>query len=195
LALFHFGACPEMKLIIHPYFPNSRICYILIPYFCTLLFSEMCTLLFSDHTSQGDDPTEVFKFTPDGKSFVTGISGGNIDVWDWRQKKLIRTLEGDLYSLSSIDDIAFSNNNELLSACGDRSVKIWGLKNGDLKMVIGDGLFQTKLTGFLSIIILLTLVFGFCGILINPRNKYSSFAIVSILSVWSFGILLFLFFF
>ncbi len=109
-------------------------------------------------------------------------------------KKVIRVLKDDFYDLTSVSDIEFSNHNELLSANSDRSVKIWNLKNGDLKMVIGDGVYQTKLTGLLSIIILLNLVCGFLGILINSQNKYSSVAIVSILSVWSLGILLLLFF-
>jgi WD40 repeat protein len=135
----------------------------------------------------------TFKFTPDGKYIVAGIWGGNIEIWDWQSKKLIRTLEGHI--LNSVNDLSFNSNNELISASGDRSLKYWNWNNGQLKMVVGDGSFQAKLNGLLAILMLLTLLSGFWVMAKSTAHKHSSFAILSILTVWSLGIFLVLNFF
>jgi hypothetical protein len=53
----------------------------------------------------------------------------------------------------------------------------------------GDQLYQTQLIGVLAIVIVVTLVAGFFGVNQSPTNRYSSWAIIVILSVWSLGIL------
>jgi hypothetical protein len=53
----------------------------------------------------------------------------------------------------------------------------------------GDQLYQTKLFGVLAIIICMTLVAGFFGVKQSSTNRYSSWAVIVILSVWSLGIL------
>ena len=128
----------------------------------------------------------VFKFTPDGQYLVAGIWGGDIEVWDWEKKQMIRTLQG--HNLNSVEDLSFNNENQLISASGDRSLKFWDWNTGDLEMILGDGLFLAKLNGFLSISILLTLTSGFWALTNNGENKISSYILLSILTIWSLGI-------
>jgi len=131
--------------------------------------------------------SSIFKFTPDGNYIVT--DNCDIEIWDWKQKKLTQTLKGHI--LSSVNDLTFNNKNELISASGDLSLKIWNWRNGDLKMVIGDGLFQTKMIRLLKITIFLTLISSFLAITLrDTQSRFSSFSILSILTIWSFGLLL-----
>jgi hypothetical protein len=134
----------------------------------------------------------VFTFTTDGNYLLAGIWGGDIEIWDWQKKKLVRTLQDA--TLSSINDLRIVDENSLLSASGDRSVKVWDWQSGNLKMIIGNGLFQQKLNGVLALLLLLTLLSGFWGISRSPQSSFSSLAIISILSVWSMGLLLLLYF-
>lgn len=135
----------------------------------------------------------TFKFTPDGQYIVAGIWGGDIEIWDWQKKLLIRTLQG--HNLNSVDDFSFNSKNQLISASGDRSLKFWNWNTGDLHMILGDGLFQAKLNGLLSISILLTLIAGFWALTKNTENKLSSYILLSILSCWSLGIGLVVYFY
>lgn len=128
-----------------------------------------------------------FEFNPDGNNIIAGIWGGRIEVWDWKQKTLHKTLYGT--PLNSINDFAFNNENQLLSASGDQSVKTWNLQTGKLQSNIGNGLYKKQLYGVFSIFILIILVSGFMGLYQNNENKYSSWAVVSMLSIWSLGIL------
>jgi WD40 repeat protein len=124
---------------------------------------------------------------------VAGIWGGDIEIWDWQKKILIRTLQG--HNLNSVDDFSFNSKNQLISASGDRSLKFWNWNTGDLKMVLGDGLFQAKLNGLLSISILMTLIAGFWALTRNTDNKISSYILLSILTCWSLGIGLVVYFY
>jgi hypothetical protein len=53
----------------------------------------------------------------------------------------------------------------------------------------GDQLYQTQLVGVLAIVVFVTLVVGFFGVKQSSTNRYSSWAVIAILSVWSLGIL------
>lgn len=128
-----------------------------------------------------------YVFTPEGSYIVAGIWGGDIEIWDWQQKKLVKTLNGTF--ATSTNEFAFNSENQLLSASGDRSVKTWDLKSGRLIGNIGDGLYRKQLAGILSILFGLTLAASFWGVYENSTNKYSSWIIISILSIWSLGIL------
>lgn len=128
-----------------------------------------------------------FIFTPDGNNIVAGIWGGDIEVWNWQQKKLVETLKGTF--ATSTNEFAFNGENQLLSASGDQSVKTWDLQTGSLKSNIGDGLYKKKLFGVLSILCLMILISGFLGVFQNNESKYSSWAVMLILSIWSLGIL------
>lgn len=125
-------------------------------------------------------------FTPDGNYIIAGIWGGDIEIWNWRQKKLVETLHGTF--ATSTNAFTFNNKNQLLSASGDRSVKTWDLKSGRLISNIGDGLYRKQLAGILSILFGLTLAASFYGVFESRTNKYSSWTIVSILTVWSLGL-------
>jgi WD40 repeat protein len=126
-------------------------------------------------------------FTPDGNYIVAGIWGGDIEIWDWHRKKLAETLHGTF--ATSTNEFAFNSENQLLSASGDQSVKTWEIKSGRLISNIGDGLYRKQLVGIISILFGLTLAFSFLSVNESSTNKYSSWIIVSILSVWSLGIL------
>jgi WD40 repeat protein len=134
-----------------------------------------------------------FKFTPDGQFIAAGIWGGDIEIWDWQKKELIRTLKS--HSLNLVNDLAFNNKNQLISASGDRSVKIWNWNTGHLKRVLGDGLLQSKLIGLLSVSVLLTLIAGFWAVIKDRKNKLSSNILLLVLSICTFGVGLILYFF
>lgn len=135
----------------------------------------------------------TFKFTPDGQYIVAGIWGGDIEIWDWQKKQLIRTLRGHI--LNSVDDLSFDNKNQLISASGDRSLKFWDWSTGDLKMTVGNGLFQSKLNGLLSISIFLTLIAGFWALTKSTESKLSTYILLVILTFWSLGIGIVLYFY
>jgi WD40 repeat protein len=134
----------------------------------------------------------VFTFTPDGEYLMAGIWGGDIEIWDWERKKLVRTLEGS--PLTSIDALTFNNQNELLSASGDESVKIWNWQNGHLEASLGDGVYEADISLFLAVVMLLKLMSAFYAIGNSTANRFSSLAIISILSTWSCGIFLICYF-
>lgn len=133
----------------------------------------------------------AFKFTPDGHYIAAELLSGDIEIWNWQSGKLIRTLKSD----GSVNDLSFNSNNELTGAYSDGSLKYWNWNNGHLKMVVGDGSFQAKLNGLLAVLLLLTLLSSFWVMTKSSANKLSSFATLSILTVWSCGILLVLYFF
>jgi hypothetical protein len=58
-----------------------------------------------------------------------------------------------------------------------------------LQRVLGDGKYRQKLLGVLSVQVVLALVFGFAGGLLNPAAKGSSRAVMAILTGWSLGLL------
>jgi WD40 repeat protein len=147
---------------------------------------------FDIKTENSARNVSAFKFTPDGNYLVVSVWGGDIEIWDWQHKRRIRTLEAD--HMASAEDFSFNNKGELLAASADRSVKIWDWNNGKLKMLLGDGSFRAKLNGVLSILILLTLISAFWVLFKGEERKFSSFAILSTLTVWSFGIFLGLYF-
>lgn len=129
----------------------------------------------------------IFTFTPDGNYIVT--NNCDVEIWDWKQKKIIHTLRS--HATNSVEDFSFNDKDELIIASGDGSLNIWDWRNEDLKMVIGDGLFQTQMIRLLKITIFLTLFSSFWAITFNnTQNRFSSFSILTILTVWSFGILL-----
>jgi WD40 repeat protein len=138
-----------------------------------------------------DSEVSTFKFTPDGQYIVAGIWDGDIEIWDWKQKKRMRTLQG--HNLNSVNDFSFNSKNQLISASGDLSLKFWNWNTGDLKMVVGDGLFQSKLKGLLSISILLTIIACFWALTKSTENKFSFYILLSILTLWSLGIVLVLY--
>ena len=127
-----------------------------------------------------------YVFTPDGSYIVAGIWGGDIEIWDWQQKKLVETLNGTF--ATSTNEFAFNKKSQLLSASGDQSVKTWDLSSGKLKSTIGDGLYKKQLFGVLALVGLMTLVIGFFGVNESSMNKYSKWGVISVLSIWTLGI-------
>lgn len=58
-----------------------------------------------------------------------------------------------------------------------------------LANVLGEQSYKTQLYGILAIVIVATLVAGFLGVNQSSANKYSSWAIILVLSIWSLGVL------
>lgn len=198
LILYDINTLTEIKIVEHywclPQFhPDGKIIVARLENGdLNFIDSDSEKLLSTLSINQGTD-YGPFIFTSDGNFLIIGIWGGDIEIWDWQQNKLVRTLQG--HNLNSVDDFAFNSQNQLISASGDRSLKFWNWNTGDLKMVVGDGLFQSKLNGLLSISILLTLIAGFCALTKSTENKLSSYILLSILTLWSLGIGLVLYFF
>jgi WD40 repeat protein len=191
LTLFDLKSLSEIKAIGHfcgsPVFnPQKNIIAVKDSIF-TFIDLNSKTIISTLNIKKENSVCEVstFKFTPDGQYLVAAIWGDDIEIWDWQKKQLLRTLQG--HNLNSVDDLSFDITNQLISASGDRSLKFWDLNTGNLKMVVGDGLFQSKLYGLLSISILLTLIAGFWALTKNIENKISTYILLSILTVWSLG--------
>lgn len=144
-------------------------------------------------TPESNANVSVFRFSPDGKYIIAAIWGGYIEIWDWRNRKLVRTI--DASPISSIEDLAWNGNNELVSARGDKSVAIWNLNNGDLIKTIGGGKFLSGLIFLLSSLLLLTLTWSFVIVMKLRNHRFSSFVIIAILAAWSAGLTLVLYFF
>lgn len=192
LNLYDLNSLSMIKIIGHycglPVFhPNGKILAIRTNngnlQFIDIYSGKLLSVLDIKHETSYDP----FVFTPDGNYIVAGIWGGSIEVWDWKEKRLVRTLHGTFGT--STNEFSFNKENQLLSASGDQSVKIWDWHTGRLKTNIGDGLYQKQLYGVLSIIFVATLATGFFGVNQSNDNKYSSWVIISILSVWSIGII------
>ncbi len=199
LTLFDLKTFSEIKVLGHfcgvPLFsPQKNIIAVKDSIFTFIDLNSNSVLSTLDIRKENSTSgVSTFKFTPDGQYLIAGIDGGDIEIWDWQKKQIIQTLQGHI--MNSVDDLAFDKTNQLISASGDGSLKYWNLNTGDLKMIVGDGLFQSKLYGLLSIAVLLTLIVGFCALAENMENKVSSYILLSILAVWSLGLGLVLYFF
>ena len=69
-------------------------------------------------------------YSPDGKTLASGLSGGQIKLWDARSGELRRTLEGhtsDVYSVAFAPD-----GNTLASGSEDNAIKLWDARSGAL---------------------------------------------------------------
>lgn len=129
-----------------------------------------------------------FNFTPSGHNIVAGIWGGDIEIWDWKSRELIKTLNGTFGS--SVNQLSFDKNNMLLTASGDRSVKVWNMESGKLESNLGDGLYKQQLLGILSLLIVISLSIGFFGVFQDSTNRYSNSIIMLVLTIWTCGLFL-----
>ncbi len=130
--------------------------------------------------------TSTFLFSPDGNYIITGVSGGNIQVWDWQKAEILRTFHGQLQY--SVNDLSFNSKNQLISASGKNAINIWNWETGVLQSSFGDGQLRSKTIKLIIILILLSLVVGFWAIIKSKENKLSSKIVLLILTVWSFGL-------
>ena len=134
----------------------------------------------------------IMKFSPDGKYIAAAIGYGDIEIWDWKQQKLMRTWGAHQYQ--SILDLAFNDKNQLISASSDRSLKFWNWETGKLQMSLGDGNFKNQLMAFFAVSLFLSLIIGFLALVISSENKISAHLLLAILTVWTFGIAWILFY-
>lgn len=153
-------------------------------YIVNSISGENLAQLDMKHKSHYDD----FEFTPDEKNIVAGIWGGDIEIWDWRNNQLIKELNGTFGT--SVEDFSFDRDGKLLTASGDRSIKIWNIENGHLESNLGDGLYKKQLLGILSLLIVIVLSVSFIGVYQDNKSKYSNWGIKFILTLWTIGILL-----
>jgi len=128
-------------------------------------------------------------FSPDGENIIYSIWGGDIKVLKWKKNKIDKILRGHI--LNSVNQLVIKND-KLISAAGDRSVKIWNWKEEKLIYSLGDGKIRKKLNSYLSFLILTILIYSFLVLLISPNHKYSSNNISIILIAWSLGLLIYL---
>jgi WD40 repeat protein len=67
-------------------------------------------------------------FTPDGKSYITGLPGGPVQMWSLETGHLQATLHGPQ---NGIGQVAFSGDGKYFAAaCDEDEVRIWDLKKG-----------------------------------------------------------------
>jgi WD40 repeat protein len=63
-----------------------------------------------------------------GKTLATGCSNGDIDLWNYKNKRNFHTLKGHIGTVSRI---VFSSDNQLLLSGGeDGSIRLWNLGDG-----------------------------------------------------------------
>ncbi|ETO31733.1 G-protein beta WD-40 repeats containing protein [Reticulomyxa filosa] len=76
------------------------------------------------------------KFSPDGKSIVSGSADNLIRLWDSNSGKLLQTLAGHSNEVWRVE---FSpDGQKLVSASYDRTASIWNAKSGErLKQLVG----------------------------------------------------------
>lgn len=134
----------------------------------------------------------IMKFSPDGKYIAAAIGYGDIEIWDWKQQKLMRTWDAHQYQ--SITALAFNHKNQLISASSDGSLKFWNWETGKLKMSLGDEIFKDQLIAFFAVSLFLYLFIGFLALAISSDNKVSAYLLLAILTVWTFGIAWILFY-
>jgi len=69
-------------------------------------------------------------YSPDGKSFATGLHNGNVSVYATSTWERIGTLSGHR---DTVRRIAYSpNGSQLATASGDRTVRLWDIETGSL---------------------------------------------------------------
>ena len=69
-------------------------------------------------------------YSPDGKTLASGLSGGQIKLWDARSGALLRTLDGHANEVRSV---AFAPDGKTLaSGSDDKTIKLWDARSGKL---------------------------------------------------------------
>ena len=69
-------------------------------------------------------------YSPDGKTLASGLSGGQIRLWDARSGALLRTLDGHA---NEVHSVAFApDGNTLASGSEDKTIKLWDARSGEL---------------------------------------------------------------
>lgn len=82
------------------------------------------------HTLEGHEGQVLCaRFDPAGRRVVTGARDRTINIWSLRGGKLERTLEGHTRSVNAL---AFTPNEELLSGDGSGIVRVWSWPRGKL---------------------------------------------------------------
>ncbi len=77
-----------------------------------------------------DAAITAITLSPDGKTLATAAKDFNIKLWDWRSKKLIRTLSGHTMNILRLK---FTPDSKyLISASADMSVRMWESETGKL---------------------------------------------------------------
>jgi factor associated with neutral sphingomyelinase activation len=91
-------------------------------------FRRNCKAVFNDH----DSAVKSVAIGNLGNIFASGTENGNIMLWDWRQKVLIRELEGR--HSEEITCLRFSPDNSMLasSSLSDGIINIWNVLSGEV---------------------------------------------------------------
>ena len=84
-------------------------------------------------SSSPEPSAEVWSiaYSPDGKTLASGLSGGQIKIWDARSGELLRTLEEHTSHVSSV---AFAPDGKTLASntIWSNTVKLWDARSGAL---------------------------------------------------------------
>jgi WD40 repeat protein len=180
--------------VFHPSSGLIAVSQIYSSRFTFIDIQKMAVISMLDiRTPESNANVNVFRFSPDGKYIIAAIWGGYIQIWDWRNRKLVRTI--DAHPINSIEDLSLNADDELVCASGDKSVAIWNLNNGNLIKTIGGGKFLSGLVVLQSSLLLLALIWSFAVVLRLRDHRFSSFVIMAILAAWSAGLTVVLYFF
>ena len=78
-------------------------------------------------------------FSHDGNTIATSYSDNIIQLWDVNKGQKIKQLKGHTGVFTGVNSIAFSPDDKLIiSGGGDKSVRVWKLKNSQEKYILRD---------------------------------------------------------
>ena len=76
-------------------------------------------------------------FSKDDKILASGDAEGTVRVWKFAEGKRLREIDTQGGENSGVTTLAFtSNNSQLIMGCLDKTIKVYGLKSGNLMKLL-----------------------------------------------------------
>ncbi len=148
--------------------------------------SQKTVSTFNIFNSNNKKEVDYFKFSLNNEFLAMGIWGGDIEIWNWKNKKLVTILRGHI--LSSVNGIEFNSKNELISASGDKSIKIWDWQDNKLINTLGNGDFLYMNLSILIVILYISICISFLILISNNKSNVAKTFLLLFFTIISLGI-------